>query len=424
MQNHCNAYFYGNYLLLYQHVKIRKSSLILLMITLYGANYFIFERILFFNEILSLLGFIYFVKFSIREGGRFFYPKNTIYRCVLLFITLCSLYAIASLPFKTSWYYYFRNLSIIYSVFTFFLGYHLYYKQFDFFNRVRKAIYGYALICFAIGAPGLIDRNAYSFWFSLLQRNWKLVSVVMFILLHILYVLSYTSLTVIMILGFIIGVRFFIKTYLQFKIALAFGFFSFLVVFLLAMPYLKLYGQGGYSLFGNALYVYSHHPWFWIDPNSSWRLIFWYRSVVENFPGNLLGSGVGTPLLPYLENINTTGLPFNDEYIAHVIGTHNTFVTVLARFGIVSLLLLALIYRSVFREFFKYKQYYIQNKNDLGLFLGFLTLTAVGLFNLVIESPTIAGLFWVSLGFVSRAIQHRQQTIPSTAPINPLLQND
>ncbi len=352
---------------------------------------------------------LYFINHSLRRNYKFYYPQSTIYRCVLLFILVCSLYAAVSLVFKTSWYYYFRNLSIIYSVFAFFLGYHLYEQQFEFFNRARKKIYGYALVSFAIGAPGLIDRNAYSYWFALLQKNWKLLSVLLFILLFILYVLSYTSLTVIMILLFILGIRLFIQTYLQFKVVLLFSILAFLTLAILAMPYLKLYSYDNHKLFGNVEYVYSHHPWFWIDPNSSWRLIFWYRTVVENFPQNMVGIGIGTPLIPYLENVNTTGLPFNDEYIAHVIGTHNTFVTMLARFGILSVLLLLVIYRTIFREFFLFKQYYAHHKNDMGLFLSFLTLTVVGLFNLVIESPTLAALYWISLGFVARAIQHRQQ---------------
>lgn len=402
-------------------MKIRKSSIVLLIITLYGVNYFIFERIFFFNELLSLLGLIYFFKSSFRKDFKFYYPKSTIYRCILLFILICGIHAIISLQIKTNWYYYFRNMSIIYSVFTFFLGFHLYNEQYRFFEKLRTTIYGYTLLAFSIGSPNLIDRNAYSFWFTLLQKDWRLLSVLTLILLYILYVVSYTSLTVIMILIVVLAMRFFIKNYVQLKIALLLIFIAFFFVFMQAMPFLKFYNANdytlignveySYSLFGNAEYVYSYHPWFRLDDNSSWRLIFWYRTIIEMFPQNLVGIGIGTPILPYMPNVNTTGLAFNDEHVAHVIGTHNTFITILARFGIIPLLLLMITYRNVFREFFIHKGYYLQNRNDSGLFLSFITLTVVGLFNLIIETPTLASLFWISLGFVAKAIYSRQNKI-------------
>jgi len=293
-------------------------------------------------------------------------------------------------------------------VFGFFIGYRLYFDQFDFFNKLKGTIYGYALIAFSFGSPSFIDRNAYSFWFALLQKNWKIVAVFGFIVLHILYLISYTSLTIIVIMISVLGMRFVIKTYAQFKLMVLVAFIAFSIIFVLAVPYLKTYGHGGYFLFGNVVHVYSQHSWFWIDHNSSWRLLFWYRTVIETFPQNLLGIGIGTPLLPYMQNMNTTQLPFNDEQIAHVIGTHNTFITVMVRFGIFSILLLAIIYRSIFSEFFRYKQYYLKNKNDVGLFLSFLVLTIVGLFNLLLETPTLSVLYWVSLGFVAKAINNRK----------------
>lgn len=390
-------------------LKFKKTSFILLTITLYGVNYFLFERVFFFNELLSAIGLYYFIKHSFnKDFTKLEYPRSTIYKYVLLFILLCSFYAIVSLWLKTSWYYYFRNLSILYSVFGFFIGYYLYEEQFRFFSKIKGAIYGYALLCFAWGAPGIIDRNAYSFWFALLQKNWRLASVLLFVLLFILYVVSYTSLTVIIILMVVLGMRFFLRSYLQFKIVVLVVMIGFSVLFTQAIPFLKLYSYDDYALFGNVHYVYAHHPWFSIDHNSSWRLIFWYRTVIETFPQCLWGIGIGTPLLPYLPNVTTTELNFSDEYIAHVIGTHNTFITIIVRFGILSILLMGVIYRSVFREFFLFKKFYIANKNDLGLFLGFITLSTVGIFNLLLETPTLSVLYWVSLGFVAKAIYNRQ----------------
>ncbi len=189
-------------------LKVKKSTIILLIITLYGVNYFLFERIFLFNELLSIIGITLFIKHSLQSDFKIKVPRSVIYRYVLLFILLGSIYATASVLLKTNWYYYFRNLSIVYSAFSFFVGYYLYQEQFEFFLKMRRAIYGYALICFAWMAPGIIDRNAYSFWFSLLQKNWKATSVLSLIVLYILYIVAYTSLTVIMILIAVVLIRY------------------------------------------------------------------------------------------------------------------------------------------------------------------------------------------------------------------------
>jgi len=391
-----------------RELKFKKSSIVLLLITLYGVNYFVFERIFFFNELLSFIGFLYFIRYSFTKDFKFRYPRSIIYKCVLLFILLGGFYALVSLWLKTNWYYYFRNLSIIYSAFSFFIGFYLYKEHWSFFQRIKNWIYGYALVAFGLRWEFLIDRNAYAFWFALLRNNWKITSVLTLILLYILYVISYTSLTVILILIIVLGVRY-VKNYFYFKVITLWGLIAFLLLFISAIPYLKLYKNDTVSLFGDVLYVYAQHPWFWIDANSSWRIVFWYRTLVEAFPQNLLGIGIGTPILPYTVDINTTRLSFNDEYLAHVIGTHNTFITLFVRFGIVSTIIFLIIYNKVFEEFFKYKKYYLKNRNDGGVFLGFVTLTCVGLFNLLIESPTLASLYWISMGFVSGAIYERRK---------------
>lgn len=389
-------------------MKFRKSSLILLILTLYGMNHFIFERVFFFNEILSLIGLLLLLKHSITPRFSIRCPKSTIYRMVLTFIGWCLLCALGSIPFKTNWYYFFRNSSIIYSAFGFFIGYYLYHDQFTFYKRIKSTIYGYAFIAFLLRLPYLIDRNAYLYWFALVKKNWKLLPVIGFILISIIYVAAYTSLTVVAISIAVVGIRY-IQKYSHFKLLVLLAFISFCILFWSATPYLKLY-KDGYTLFGNVAYVYSHHPLFQIDHNTSWRFIFWYRTLIELFPQNLLGIGIGTPLLPYTEGLISTDSTNTDEYMAHVLGTHNTYVTVFVRFGIISMFILFVIYRKVFREFFLYKAYYKNNRNDLSIFLSFIALSVVGLFNLLIETPTLAVLYWAALGFVARAIDFRKKT--------------
>ncbi|MBL7849752.1 MAG: O-antigen ligase family protein [Cyclobacteriaceae bacterium] len=384
-------------------MKIRFSSILLVLILLYGINYFIFERVLFFNELLSLIGFIYFLRISLRQNWKLRVPDNSVYRLVMGFLFLGLFYSVVSLFLKTNWYYYFRHLSIVYSVFAFFLGYSLYEAQYSFYSRLRGLILGYGLLSFAMGKFGWVDRSSFAYWLSIIQRRWQWVGVLGFLFLLGLYFAAFTSLTVIIIAGAVMGVLI-VPRYTHIKwISLA-AFLGFCILFYVAIPYLKLYNVNKEWFFGDVEYVYRQHPWFNFDQNSSWRMIFWYRTLVEAFPGNLLGLGFGTPILPYHPDVTTTDLGYPDEYIAHVIGTHNTFVTIFVRLGLVSVVLFLLIYRAVFRDFFKYKHYYLNHRNDGGLFIGFVIITIVGFFNLVLESPTMSGLYWISLGFVARAM--------------------
>lgn len=388
-------------------MKIRKSTIILTLFTLYGVNYFIFERMLFFNEVLSLLGLIYFVKHTFKRNLKIVFPNNIVYKSVLLFLVLGLLHAVVGLFLKTNWYYYFRNLSIVYSVFTFFLGYYLYEPQFQFFARIRNVIYGFGFVSMAYGQLGFIDRNAFAYWLALLQKKWKLVSVLVLSLFLLFYFVRFTSLTVLITLVGLLSILV-INRYWKFKWLLIAAVASFALLFLLAIPYLKLYAINKELFFGDVEYVYNQHPWFHYDHNTGWRMIFWYRVIFELFPYNLLGVGIGTPLLPYLPNVTTTDLGHNDEYIAHVIGAHNTFITIFARFGLLSMVLFLVIYRRILKEFFYYKSYYLSHRNDFSCFMAFFVLTIVGQFNLLIESVTLSSVFWFSLGTVSHAIYHRQ----------------
>lgn len=389
-------------------LRFKFSDVVLLIFTLYAMNHYIFERLFFFNEILSLIGLVYLLHFSFRKKGKLFLPESKLYRLILILIGLFLVYSIGSLFIKTNWYFYFRNFSIVYSVFPFFIGFYLYHQQKRFFEKSKAIIYGYSLTSFAIGSELLIDRSAYGFWFALLQKNWGILGILFFSALFFLYVFAFTSMTTVLI--YLIVMYFIaLKSYRLLKVSMLLGFLGVTTIMVLAIDHLELYKFGRYNFFGNVELIYEQHPFFNIDHNSSWRLLFWYRLMVEQFPENLLGVGIGTPLLPYKEFRMSTSLGHSDQYIAHVIGAHNTFITLFARFGLGCLILIGIIYRTVFREFYRFRTYYFDKRNDFSIFLAFFTISVVGIFNLLLETPTLAAVYWVLLGFVARAIYERKQ---------------
>ncbi|WP_243390558.1 O-antigen ligase family protein [Raineya orbicola] len=181
-------------------------------------------------------------------------------------------------------------------------------------------------------------------------------------------------------------------------------------------PSLQLYREDSKStnLFGNVDKVLQDNVLLRIDGNSTWRLILWYRLTVDEFPRNIWGLGFGTPLIPYKKGADTADSDYNDEHDAHVIGAHNTYVTLLARLGILYIFVLYGIYTIVFKEFYRFRAYYVAHQ-EYSFFIAFFTISIIGLFNLVLESPIYAGLYWFFLGTVAKSIFNRQFANESSA---------
>ncbi len=240
------------------------------------------------------------------------------------------------------------------------------------------------------------------------------VAFLLILVLNVIYAFTYDSLTVIIITLVLAGIEL-ARRYIYLKVLLSAGLVLFLAVFIQLMPYLKLYRSGPYHLFGNVKLVY-HQIWLLsLDGNTTWRAVLWYRLLAEKFPENMLGIGMGTPLIEYRPGLNTTESEYDDEYNAHVFGLHNTYLTLFVRLGFLYLILVLLIYDSVLREYYWYRKYYKYN-NYYYFFWSFFAITGVGLFNLLLESPTVASLYWISLGFVAKVIYNRRESFALALP--------
>jgi hypothetical protein len=97
--------------------------------------------------------------------------------------------------------------------------------------------------------------------------------------------------------------------------------------------------------------------------------------------------------------------------LPYVLGAHNSFVYLFGRLGILYVLIIANVYRCIFKEYFYYKRYYYSN-NQIMLFWSFLAITGIALFNPTLESPIYASAYWLILGFTARAIHQRKFNSP------------
>lgn len=381
------------------------------MLFFYGINNEIFERKLFFNELLSLLGIGFFFLKSFTNRLTFKIPKSKLYKILLVYILLTTTHLIVSVFWKTNWYFYFRNAVIFYASFTFFLGFYYFEYAKRFYHKSRLFMAGVFAFTFAIPKPTLfLDRYNSTVFFPFLFFRRNLHNFIIwgtFLVICAIYTVTYKSSTIIFT-AFFLSIILFIPRYAYFKAFTIMIFLAFLIFFISVSSSLKLYKSGEYRLFGNVQRVYADNKLLQIDNNSSWRLILWYRVTVEEFPQNLVGLGYGTPLIPYKKRYDTAYSNHDDEHDAHVIGVHNTYLTVAVRLGIVYVFILYFIYSTVLREYYFYRRYYIQNQ-DVYFMIGFFAITIIGFFNLVLESPTVAALYWTFLGFVAKIIYNRKQ---------------
>jgi hypothetical protein len=291
-------------------------------------------------------------------------------------------------------------------MFSFFVGFYLFTYQQAYFNKIRKLLGAFLTIVVTIGARLWLDRFSGSVFFPYMFKRAKIFSYVVLLLINIIYAITFESLTVLLI-TVILSVIVVIKKYYQFQLTAIIAGVSFFILVIFVSPSLKLYKRGEYRLFGNTTAVMEDNVLLRIDPNSTWRLLFWYRVVIENFPQNIVGIGMGTPLLYYMPGHDTTESAFDDEHDIHVMGVHNSFLTLFVRLGVPFLFILLYIYIVIFKDYYSWRHYY-QANNFILLFLSFFTISVIGLFNLVLESPIYASLYWILLGFVARAIEFRK----------------
>jgi hypothetical protein len=381
---------------------IRKQTIVYLVFTaflLYIISPWFFAKKLLFNEFLSLTGLMILGYKRFRTGS------DPITQSMIVLILWGIIHAIVSLFRMDTFYYYLRNLVIVYSMVAFFVGYYCMPYLGGYVNRIRRFLKWYIGIFIFIRLPRyLFERFGMATLFPALFRNarnkWLPLTL---IVLNLIYAVTYDSFTAFALAAFFMflflspGYRFFMQV-------LTIGFVLFAIVFAYLQPNLSLISHH-YSYYSQrAIYeVIRSHPLLSIDGNSTWRLVLWKQIIVDHFPVNIFGMGFGTPILKYFPVEDFSKI----STLPYVLGAHNSFVYLFGRLGIIYVILIANIYLNVFQEYFYYKAYYFAN-NNLLIFLSFFALTFIALFNPALESPIYASGYWLVLGFTARSIAERK----------------
>jgi hypothetical protein len=358
-----------------------------------------FEKNLLFNEVLAAAGL------ALLAYKQFRVPNDAISHNILVLLLWGMVHGFISVFRADSAYYYLRNLVIVYSIFSYFIGWFLLRYLQDFITRFRQPIQYYIGVFLFIPLPRLFfERFGVSTLFpALVQKTSARLFLPLLILLNLVYAVTYKSST-----SFILGVFYTLLLiapgYRFFKQFLVTILVCFTVFFIAIQPNLNIISLH-YDYY-NTLAIHEvmdSNPLLSVDGNSTWRLVLWKEVIVDLFPVNLFGMGFGTPMIKYFPVEDYSRL----ATLPYVLGAHNSYVYLFGRLGIIYIVLIVLIYRVIFKEYFYYKAYYYQNRSIL-IFWSFFAISVSALFNPVLESPIFAGVYWLLLGLLARAIVNRK----------------
>ena len=364
------------------------------------------ERQFYVNEIFSLFGFLIFIS-RFRRGS--FPMYSIIEKLMFILISYSIFHLLISYFIKDSLYIYLRHSVIVYSMFSFYLGDYLYrkksliikyFKLFAFFTFITNS--------FAIIYSGM--RTTIGLFFNAIITTNKSYNIILYILLTIWAIIIFHFSSTITFCFIIITILIIFKSYKFFKISISLIFTGIIVSLILLDPIIQdiyksdtYFGGGKSSLLGTNIYLSTITGNLSLD-NIIPRIILWHQVLIESFPKYLIGSGFGTIMWPYPNSIPfdpARGLDIWQNHI-YLIGPHNSFITLLGRLGIISIIIIINIYRHLLKYFIHHFNLLIRNK-DLIFFLTFFMMSAITFFNAVLESPLHASLFWITLGLTNHA---------------------
>lgn len=373
------------------------SFTLFVLITIFFFNSDYFERTFFLNEIISFIGgLVFFYKMSLLKSFRI--RKDSYEFYILIFLSICVFHLLYSINKMTSLYYYARNSVIFYSVFSFYFGFYF----FDTYHKIAIGLKKEFLLIMSssvIFFKAILARYSGPILLPLFTGVKSISNILLLFGLILVHSVKEDALSVAVIIPLFMLV-FLSQGFKAFSRAFQLGGVAIILYFLYFYDSFMLYKTGDYNYFGNVNAVYDSHPLLSVDVNVTWRILLWFRYIVERFPDNILGIGFGTPMLEYIAERKShwTG---NDEIHAHVSGAHNSYITLLLRLGVVGFFAIFMISRKVFIDYFKVRRLNIF-KQYIPYYFIWIGMFSLIIFNLGLESPLRAGLFWVATGFVAK----------------------
>ena len=143
-----------------------------------------------------------------------------------------------------------------------------------------------------------------------------------------------------------------------------------------------------------------------LDGNATVRFLLWSYLFFEIFLNNIFGIGLGTPMIPtwLLRRLEMDTIIVGNPYIEYTLGAHNSFITVLIRFGIIGIIPFIILYWKLINDFV-HDKITLKNNRLFYFYVSFFIITGCALLNVVLESPIHASVYWGILGMLYKAKQ-------------------
>jgi len=369
----------------------------------YALDPNIFERKLFLNEVFSFIGFFIFLKyFRLKQ-------LDSISKLIFLLITYLLLFSLYSFIFlKTDTYMFFRHSVLVYSIFSFFIGYHILSRHFEELSRIGEKIsillFFNLLLGFMFFRASAVITIPFIFLNRFYSQNVLHYGIIASLIFASFYYEGATQLAC--LLGFIY--LFIIPNFRVFILS------SFVITALLIYAWIDIMSLMNSQVMYQDLHTVFHNTAYDKDGNLLTRLLLWYQLIVEHFPNNLFGIGFGTQIYD-INKIPTVAIrPWELKdynrliYDTYLLGGHNSFIYLFARAGIIPFFMLMSIYYFVFKNFYELREQLIQNKRVV-FFYAFFMISISATLNVVLESPIHASLYWILLGTVAHSIIYTQK---------------
>ena len=313
-----------------------------------------------------------------------------------MILLIFSVNAACSLMFFENFYGYLRNTVMIYSIFSFFLGVKLYHIL----NRVGSKN---LLLLSALIPSSSFYRTSYAASLPLYLSK---------------YTNSCTDSSFLLIIGIMLGVKLYYGGTTSIAVILLLVVLHFLtrrtkIIFYIVMVvlvsvfliFMKPYFD--YLMLDKitVTHIIPQHPFFAIDPNARTRFFIWCYLIFKVFLNNIWGIGLGTTFLSKDFVWTDMQMYIHDPYLDFTLGAHNSFITVLVRFGIIGILPFIMLYYKLVNDIVQYKKKKRGNRIFF-FYYAFFIITGCASLNVVLESPMHASLYWGTLGILCEAKQN------------------
>jgi glycosyltransferase involved in cell wall biosynthesis len=209
---------------------------IFFMIILYAGFPGYFARKFYFNEFFAFIGFLLFLAKPV-----IYKKSDKLYNYLLFLITYGITHLFISYFFKDNLYAYLRTSVIVYSMFSFFIGYWLYVYK-NIFIKIMNIIIN-KLVVVAVFIPSFIHRVSGLILFPFIYFKKYKLYLLTIIILDVLVFLNYSGETA-LIVGLFFLLLIFVKKYKTFKLLMMLGFLTFSLFFISVSKNLSLIHTG------------------------------------------------------------------------------------------------------------------------------------------------------------------------------------